>query len=192
MTKLKQNKRFVLIFSYVLLALSLWYVIWSFFDGGILNLRYFTNQSVMIVFATMLLYVTKHNEKPYFKYLAAIALINIFITSTGFHFILSPESVGLQGHLSHTIVPIFYTAFYFIVIDQKIIIQQFWVGVIYPMSYLFLSILMGSTTGFYPYDFINVDLNGLTSVLRFTLALLFPIYTLVAYGLIYLKNKITS
>lgn len=178
------------IFPYILLLLSIWYVIWSFFNGGLSNQRYFTNQSNIIVLVTMILFVAKKHTHQYFKYLAFIALVNIFITSTGFHFILRPSSVGLQGHLSHTIIPIFYTYFYMRYLHQVIPIKLFWIGVIYPMFYLFFSIIIGPTTGFYPYDFLNVEINGLQTVLRFTLAVLFPIYTLVTFGLIQLKHYI--
>lgn len=190
MNQLRQNNQALKIATYVLLLLSVWSFIWSFFDGGILNQRYFTNQSVMIVMITLILFITKFKAHPYFKYLSAIALINIFITSTGFHFILRPDNVGLQGHLSHTIIPVFYVLFYMVFIRDVLKLKAFWVVLVYPIMYLVFAIILGPITNFYPYGFINVDVLGLMAVLRFTLLIMVPLYTTIALGLIYIKSVI--
>jgi hypothetical protein len=190
MNQLRQSDQSVRIATIVLLVLSIWSFIWSFFDGGFLNQRYFTNQSVMIVMITLIVFLTSYKEHRYFKYLSAIALINIFITSTGFHFILRPANVGVQGHLSHTIIPLLYIVFYMIFIRDVLKLKAFWVVLIYPILYLIFAIILGPITQFYPYGFLNVDVLGLNAVLRFTLLIMVPLYTIIGFGLIYLKSII--
>ena len=192
MKMLRQNNSVLMGVTYFLLLLSVWSFIWSFFDGGLLNLRYFTNQSVMIVMLTLFIFSTKYRNNPYFKFLSGVALINIFITSTGFHFILSPDFVGLQGHLSHTVIPILYILFYMIFIKDILQLKQFWVILIYPIVYLAFAVILGPITNFYPYGFLNVDTLGLGAVLRFTLLIMVPLYTVIALGLIYVKSRIES
>jgi hypothetical protein len=190
--KYLRNLNLLYISTYLLLLLSIWSFIWSFFDGGFLNLRYFTNQSVMIVMITLLFFSINQRNHRYFKYLSAIALINIFITATGFHFILRPSNIGFQGHLSHTIIPILYIAFYMIFIKNILKLKEFLIVLIYPLLYLFFAIVLGPITNFYPYGFLDVGTLGLIPVIRFTLLIMVPSYTIIALGLIYIKLKIES
>ena len=185
------------IFTYVLFLLVFWYVTWTLsgtsVDGnlldGIRNQWYFTNQSNTIVLITVVLYWARYDNKPWFTYLASIALVNIIITASGFHFILAPDNIDFMGHLSHTIVPILYVLWYFIAIRNVVPLKQFWINVIYPMVYLGLVLILRTfPLGEYPYGFLNVDEFGLSNVLQFTILVLFPIYTVVAFVFTYLKH----
>jgi hypothetical protein len=185
------------ILTYILFILSFWYVTWTLsgtsVDGnlldGITNQWYFSNQSNTLVVMTTVLFWSRFERRPWFKYLSSIVLVNIIITATGFHFILAPDNVDFYGHLSHTIVPILYVVFYFIAVRNPIKLSMFWINIIYPMVYLVLVLILGTfPLGEYPYGFLNVEANGLSNVLRFTVVFMLPGYTFIAFLMTYLKT----
>lgn len=185
------------ILTYILFVLSFWYVTWTLsgtsVDGnlldGITNQWYFSNQSNTLVVITTVLFWSRFEKKTWFKYLSSIVLVNIIITATGFHFILAPDNVDFYGHLSHTIVPILYVVFYFIAVRVPIKLSMFWVNIIYPMVYLVLVLILGTfPLGEYPYGFLDVEANGLTNVLQFTVLFMLPGYTFIAFLMTYLKT----
>lgn len=185
------------ILTYILFILSFWYVTWTLsgtsVDGnlldGITNQWYFSNQSNTLVVMTTVLFWSRFERRPWFKYLSSIVLVNIIITATGFHFILAPDNVDFYGHLSHTIVPILYVVFYFIAVRNPIKLSMFWVNIMYPMVYLVLVLILGTfPLGEYPYGFLDVEANGLSNVLRFTVLFMLPGYTFIAFLMTYLKT----
>jgi hypothetical protein len=185
------------ILTYILFILSFWYVTWTLsgtsVDGnlldGITNQWYFSNQSNTLVVMTTVLFWSRFERRPWFKYLSSIVLVNIIITATGFHFILAPDNVDFYGHLSHTIVPILYVVFYFIAVRNPIKLSMFWINIIYPMVYLVLVLILGTfPLGEYPYGFLDVEANGLSNVLRFTVVFMLPGYTFIAFLMTYLKT----
>ena len=185
------------ILTYILFILSFWYVTWTLsgtsVDGnlldGITNQWYFSNQSNTLVVMTTVLFWSRFERRPWFKYLSSIVLVNIIITATGFHFILAPDNVDFYGHLSHTIVPILYVVFYFIAVRNPIKLSMFWINIMYPMVYLVLVLILGTfPLGEYPYGFLDVEANGLSNVLRFTVLFMLPGYTFIAFLMTYLKT----
>jgi hypothetical protein len=185
------------ILTYILFILSFWYVTWTLsgtsVDGnlldGITNQWYFTNQTNTLVVITTVLFWSRFERRPWFKYVSSIVLVNIIITATGYHFILAPDVVDFYSHLSHTIVPILYIVFYFIAVRNPIKLSMFWVNIIYPMVYLGLVLILGTfPLGEYPYGFLDVEANGLSNVLRFTVLFMLPGYTFIAFLMTYLKT----
>jgi hypothetical protein len=199
MNQLSKLDKFNGILTYVLFLLSFWYVTWTLsgtsVDGtlldGIKNQWYFTNQSNTLVVIVAIAFWSRFEDQKWFKYLAQIVLVNIIITATGYHFILAPDNVDFYGHLSHTIVPIVYTIFYFTAVRAHLKLKQFLILIIYPMVYLGLVLLLGTfPLGEYPYPFLDVDANGLSNVLRFTLLFMFPGYSVLALILTILKIQL--
>jgi len=199
MNQLSKLDKFNGILTYVLFLLSFWYVTWTLsgtsVDGtlldGIKNQWYFTNQSNTLVVIVAIAFWSRFEDQKWFKYLAQIVLVNIIITATGYHFILAPDNVDFYGHLSHTIVPIVYTIFYFTAVRAHLKLKQFLILIIYPMVYLGLVLLLGKfPLGEYPYPFLDVDANGLSNVLRFTLLFMFPGYSVLALILTILKIQL--
>jgi hypothetical protein len=185
------------ILTYILFVLSFWYVTWALLDlddtgnllQGITNQWYFTNQTNTLVVITTVLFWSRFEKKPWFKYLSSIVLVNIIITATGYHFILENETVSFYSHLSHTIVPILYVIFYFIAVRNPIKLSMFWVNIMYPMIYLGLVLILRTfPLGSYPYPFLNIEVIGLMKVLSFTLLRMLPGYTFVAFLMTYLKT----
>lgn len=185
------------ILTYILFVLSFWYVTWTLsgtsvegnFLDGITNQLNFSNQSNTLVVITTVLFWSRFERKPWFKYVASIVLVNIIITATVFHFILAPDNVDFYAHLSHTIVPILYVVFYFIAVRNPIKLSKFWVNIIYPMMYFGLVLILRTfPLGEYPYGFLDVEANGLSNVLRFTVLFMLPGYTFIAFLMTYLKT----
>ncbi|MGB0175450.1 MAG: hypothetical protein ACPF9F_04000 [Acholeplasmataceae bacterium] len=197
MNQLKKLDRFIGIYTYIVFLLALWYTTWTLsgmsVDGslltGVTNQWYFTNQSNTLVVITVALFWARFDNKKWFKYLASITLVNIVITSTGYHFILAPDVVSFMSHLSHTIVPIAYVIWYFVSVRSVVPLKLFWINIIYPMTYLGLVLILRTfPLGTYPYGFLNVDELGLANVLQFTLTIMFPAYTVLALVFTYLKH----
>jgi hypothetical protein len=197
MNKLTKLDKFIGIYTYVVFLLALWYTTWTLSgmsdDGGLLtgikNQWYFTNQSNTLVVITVALFWARFDNKKWFKYLASITLVNIVITATGYHFILAPDYVDFMSHLSHTIVPIAFVIWYFVSVRSTVPLKQFWINIIYPMTYLGLVLILGTfPLGEYPYGFLDVGELGLSNVLQFTLTIMFPAYTVVAFLFTYLKQ----
>jgi hypothetical protein len=57
------------------------------------------------------------------------------------------------------------------------------------MVYLVLVLILGTfPLGEYPYGFLDVEANGLTNVLQFTVLFMLPGYTFIAFLMTYLKT----
>ena len=199
MNQLNRLDKFNGILTYLLFILSFWYTTNTLsgtsVDGtlldGIRNQWYFSNHSITSVVIVSVLFWSRFEDKVWFKYLAQIVLVNIVITATGYHFILAPETIDFYGHLGHTIIPIVYVIFYFSAVRAHLKLSQFWILIIYPLLYLALALLLGTwPLGQYPYGFIDVDANGLENVLRFTLLVMFPVYTVLAFLLALVKSQL--
>jgi len=206
MNKLKLKDKIISILTYLVFILALWYTVWTITGGddsrgdlliGISRQWYFSNQSnTLVVIATGLFWL-RLNDKKWFKYFASIVATNIFITATGYHFILQhPDGISFYGHLGHTYVPIAYILWYFLSV-KALKLKMFWINIIYPLTYLFLVIYVTKTwpLGEYPYGFLDpTDLafnpDGINSVLRFTLTIMFPAYLFVAFLMTLLKSMI--
>lgn len=154
------------------------------------RLRMFTNISNIIVFIILVLYVFKFDKKWWFKYLAVIGLVSILMTGIIFHLFVSDGNVNFSGHIVHTINPILYPLFYFLIITPSIKLKDFWVTLILPLLYFLIILLLGPFTNWYPYDFMNPTLEGkdLLSVLSFSVGLLLPVISVLTLILIYLKT----
>lgn len=196
MNKLTPLDKIIGITTYIVFFLAAWYVTWTLsgfsVDGSLLdglkNQWYFTNQSNLMVVITLALFWARFDHKLWFKYVASITLVNIVIAGTGFHFILAPETVDFYGHLSHTIVPIAYVMWFFLSVREILPLKLFWVNIIYPLLYLVVVLLLGMfVIREYPYGFLDVDELGLANVLRFTLLIMVPAYTVLALLMTSLK-----
>ncbi|MFA5693128.1 MAG: Pr6Pr family membrane protein [Acholeplasmataceae bacterium] len=154
------------------------------------RLRMFTNISNILVFVILVLYMFSFEDKWWFKYLAVIGLVAILMTGIIFHLFVSDGNVNFSGHIVHTVNPIMYPLFYFLVITPSIKLKHFWVTLILPLIYFLVILLLGPFTNWYPYDFMNPTLEGknLLSVLSFSVGLLLPVISVLTLILIYLKS----
>ena len=176
--------------GFFLLLITTWSLIWSLDDGGILNHRYFTNQTVFLSFLTLLIWLSPYKNNPWFNYLAALTLVNLVLTGLTFHFILDVDRpITLQGHLSHTVIPIFYLGYYFYAMPGYDL-KKFYRLLVHPFLYLLVFLITGPLTGFYPYWFLNIETQGLTGVLIFTLGLMLPGFSLLSMVLLFIKKKL--
>lgn len=176
----------------ILLGISLWAFIWAFDEGGLLNFRYFTNQTVFLSLLTMMLWLTPFKNHLGFRFLAGLTLVNLILTGLTYHFILDIDRpISLQGHLSHTLIPIFYLGYYLRVLPG-FKLKRFYAFLIHPFVYLLVFLITGPLTGFYPYWFLDIETHGLPYVLFFTLGLMLPGFSLLSLGLLWLKQTLNS
>lgn len=183
----KYKKLFILIG----LMLSASTVINTFAYQGIGAYKYFTNQSNLLVLIVFVLIYFNYDKLKQFKIISFITLISMSITGVVFHLLL-PDSVGSSDGiisslfdlnnwhnlLTHTINPIYYVLFYFIFIIDDLKIKDFWLGMIHPIIYFTIILVLSPLTKFYPYPFLDVSQNGLVGVLKTTLLIMLPVITI--------------
>jgi hypothetical protein len=185
------NKKNILyILGILIFALSWTSFLWSFEGDGLLNHRYFTNQSIFLLTLTMTLYFSQLKSSPWFNFLATLTLVDLILTGSVYHFILDVESpISFQNHLSHTILPMLYFIFFYTMAIQ-FKLNHFYFLLVHPIIYFLVYLITGPFTGFYPYDFMDVSLNGWGAVLRFTLVFMLPGYSVLSYLVIYLNGRL--
>ncbi len=173
---------------FAVLIISAWGFLWSIFEYGFSDLRYFTNLSNLFVFVTVfLVYINRHDQK-WFKYIATITLVNITMTGIIYHIMLATPPIAFQSHLTHTLTPILYVLFYFTCVDEVVKPKQFWISLVFPLLYFLFFIITGSMTGFYPYGFMNVAENGIGEVMKFVGLFLLPAIAAMSWIFIFVKN----
>ncbi len=166
---------------------------------------YFTSQSNFLITLIVLLFLLKFNDQKWFKYIAFIGLVNIIITGVIFHTLLTPylSNVSFMNHVLHSINPLLFLAFYFILVVDQIQFRKFWISLIYPLIYLLLVYLffepvfgdlidqvMPDFDGArYVYPFLDPRLysTGIRGLLLFNLGFLAPMFCISSLILIFLK-----
>jgi hypothetical protein len=172
-----------------------------------LNYIYFTTQSNLLLIIVSSLYLFKKDKPKWLPNLAFIALINIFVTGVVFHVLLTPfmARVSFLNHMLHTVNPVIYILFYFLISPEKIIPKKFYISLIYPLIYMMfvylliepifgnlLDQLMPDFVGArYVYPFLDPRTyhSGIQGLIIFNLGILAPIIALIAYLLALLKYK---
>lgn len=216
-SNLRNNKTFISSFSifvFLISALGVGLLIGRIFiddqaiDRLLVTIFYFTTQSNFLVFMIMLFFLLKKDGKKWFKFLSLIALVDITITGLVFHIFLTTyvAHINLMQHLLHTITPVFYLAFYFIVLDHKFKVNQFWIGLIHPLIfiasvYTWIHPLFGDRIALimldfqgasYVYPFLDpATYNGnFLKLILFNFGLLMPLIILITLVLIWFKSKV--
>lgn len=169
---------------------------------------YFTTQSNILVTLVAVLFLFKQKKGQGFAILAFISLVNISVTGIVFHLLLTPYmgSVSFLNHVLHTINPVIYLAFYYMIITQHLEVKKFWVSLIYPLLYIatvyviiepFFGDLMDqlmttfeSPRFVYPFlDPGNYE-RGVIGLILFNFGILTPLICLLSFLLNYLKFKL--
>ena len=166
---------------------------------------YYTAQSNVFITIILILFLLGFSRKKWFKDLSFIALINIIMTGLIFHTLLKSSftNISFLRHVLHTINPILYFIFYFILIDGYVEFKRFWISLIYPILYflyiqLFVEPLFGNLLdrlmieyddARYVYPFLDPGFysNGYVGLLVFIFAILAPLISLLALSIDLLK-----
>lgn len=216
---LSDRKRLNLVFTYLVL---LWGIIGllmliarPFFTdhpGSFLisTALYFTTQSNILVTIVPILILKGFSHTQWFKNLALITLVNIVMTGTIFHIILTPymNQISFMNHVLHTINPILYVILYFFFLEQNLKLKSFWITLIYPliyalMIYIVIEPLLGDMLqnimpdfvgARYVYPFLDPTTyeSGVTGLLIFNVGILAPIICFTTLILMFLKQKLNQ
>lgn len=168
---------------------------------------YYTTQSNILITLISIFYLCKFYTKRWFKYIAFIALVNIFMTGIIFHVLLTPFMGGVSflNHLLHTINPLLYILFYFFILTDQVEFKRVWIGLIYPFIYtLLVFVLIEPVFGNlldqqlpdfvgarYVYPFLDPREyeQGFWGMLLFNLGIISPIIIGTTSLLIFLKSR---
>jgi hypothetical protein len=144
------------------------------FDAGNF-FSYFTVEVNIIVCVTFLLSalsLTGNYRPKWLDILRCIATVYILVVGIGFAILLSGfEGIALtavpwDNTVLHYLIPIAVLVDFLIDRPKRnITLKSGLVWVLFPIAYVFYSLLRGSITGWYPYPFLNPNTNGLDNVL---------------------------
>lgn len=187
---------FIYSFKFILLMLafgfSMYGTFYSYVEFGLNNIRYFTNQSNLLVFIVTFLMVFGWDKSKWFPKIALIALLDIVLTSIVYNLLLSDLVVGFSEVqlfimlVTHTIVPILYMILYFIFVLDRPKVQSIYWLLLHPGLYFMVFQITGIFTSYYPYPFMDPN-QGIVSFLVTNLVVMLPL--LVLFGLAFIKLK---
>jgi len=190
--KLRSNDKVRFIIAGIIWLVHLYGVVQMFFNDDFLEifnrLRLYTNISNILIFVVVTLYLTGYKDKNWFKYFAVIGLVAILMTGIIFHTLVSDGDVNFDGHIVHTINPILYPIFYFLLVTPGIRLRHFWVSLILPTVYFTVILSLGPWTHWYPYGFMDPTKSSLLQVIGLCIGLLLPVIAIFTLGLLALKK----
>lgn len=188
---------FIYSFKFILLMLafgfSMYGTFYSYVEFGLNNIRYFTNQSNLLVFIVTFLMVFGWDKSKWFPKIALIALLDIVLTGIVYNLLLRELVVGFSEVqlflmlVTHTIVPILYVILYFIFVLDRPQIQSIYWLLLHPGLYFMVFQITGIFTQYYPYPFMNPN-QGIVSFLVTNLVVMLPLLVLFGLGFIKLKQ----
>ena len=211
---LRNNNLKVKVISYTICLITSLTVLLQLFSAlfiakdGLSRLIYFTIQSNLLVAVILVLFLLKKDDKVWFNRLSFIGLINISVTGIVFHLLLTPymSSINFMQHMLHTLNPLLYILFYYLIIAKFLPLKEIYITLIYPLLYMvfvffFVAPVLGdyleSMTGSwqvsrYVYPFLNPNnyKNGIVGMLIFNLGILAPSILGFSIVLQQLKQKL--
>ena len=137
--------------------------------------------------------VRDKRKEDFFSSPITLSAITVYILIVGLVYNLVLRSTwspqGLQmlvDELLHAVIPVFVFVFWLLFVRK----DELKGGIVYrwllfPFAYLIFILLRGSSSGFYPYPFINVPVIGYTKVINNTLILMgvFLLFSFLLVGL---------
>jgi hypothetical protein len=168
---------------------------YSYVEFGLINIRFYTNQSNLLVFIVTFLMVFGWDKSKFFKHIALIATLDIILTGLVYNILLTDLVVGFTETqlflmlITHTVVPILYTLLYLVYVIDSPQFKTFYITLIHPFLYFVVFQIIGAFNGYYPYPFLNPN-QGLVRFLITNLAILLPGLFIFTFILIWTKQKL--
>ena len=140
-------------------------------------IRYFsfftilTNLLVALCF-TFLLLNPKSKLGIFFSRITSLTAITVYLLVVGMvynlilRFLWAPKGLQLiVDELLHTVIPLLCVIFWWIYVRSKALKwKDAYPWLIYPLVYIFIILIRGAASGYYPYPFIDVNTIGYTKV----------------------------
>ncbi|HEY0041107.1 MAG TPA: Pr6Pr family membrane protein, partial [Flavisolibacter sp.] len=155
---------------------------------------FFTILTNILVAVCLTSVVVRHKKmEGFFSSPITLSAVTVYILIVGLVYNLVLRSTwspqGLQmlvDELLHAVIPVFVFVFWLLFVRK----DELKGGIVYrwllfPFAYLIFILLRGSSSGFYPYPFINVPVIGYTKVINNTLILMgvFLLFSFLLVGL---------
>ena len=142
-------------------------------------LSYFTIWSQIVVGVVMtLLYLKPQRDGAILRIFRIDAVLMITVTGVVYNLLIRPnyppEGLNqISSPIEHTITPLLTIAIFLWIgprgwINAKSVLY----ALILPIGYIFYTLIRGAIIGAYPYDFLDVVVNGYASVIIFVLGIL--------------------
>ncbi|MBP5835818.1 hypothetical protein [Candidatus Phytoplasma meliae] len=157
------------------------------------SLGLFTKQNTLLINVFLLLSLCHQFKKlKIYPYLNFICLMNCFVVM--FFCLLIPEQKYIY-FAEHKILTSFFLFYYFFIDDSVINIKKFYIGIIYPLIYFLISLLIGCYNPYlYPYLEKMPDLFQSDTLKVFELTVIFfivlIIFLFLSFCMVNAKRKI--
>lgn len=169
-------------------------VIGSYIYYGLDNIKYYTNQSNLLVLMAVILYVSKKNFK-YLNHLAIIALFDIIVTGVIYNTLLRSYQTNMATmaltlvFFNHTINPILYVVTYFLYFKKTLVIKDFYIMLLHPLLYFLFYMAFGGLLHYFPYPFIDPQNQSALKFFITNFVILLPLMVILSLFLIYLTTR---
>ncbi|PKK87574.1 MAG: hypothetical protein CVV63_00575 [Tenericutes bacterium HGW-Tenericutes-8] len=179
-----------------LLTTTIYGVVGSYFAFGIDNIKYFTNQSNLLLLVMLILYLGNQKVK-YQDTFNWIALFDILLTGIVYNLLLRQYEASMNPFqltlvfINHTVNPILYLLVYILYFKQPKRVSDFYQLLLHPLIYFTFYMVFGGLLNFYPYPFMDPTIQPLSEFLITNLLILLPALVLLSLGLtqIYRINR---
>lgn len=146
------------------------------FDATVHYFSYFTILSNLLVAVccSILWLSAKSRAGRFFSRPAVLTAIAVYILVVGgiYNLVLRknglPQDVGgeIANELLHCVIPLLFLLFWIKFVSRfSMRMELVWLWLIYPLVYLFYTLIHGAVRGFYPYPFVNVGKIGYARVM---------------------------
>lgn len=192
---MKKIKKPLLIMTVIMSGFGAFF---NYYLFGFTNIRYFTNQSNLLVFIVSFLMLVNKNQFKFYRALSSIAFISIIITGVIYNLLLRQYEVYWNGieimmmWINHTINPLLYGTFHLLFMPNPLKIKQTYMLLLHPLVYFLSYQVFGIFFKYYPYPFMNPILMGYPDMLILNIGILMPSLILFTLLYIYIKGKIDS
>ena len=151
---------------------------------------YLTNLTVLAVAIGFTCIAMRARSRPgrFFRHPPVVTAIVVYIVFVGIaynallRYLWTPSGLrALLNETLHTVLPLLCTLYWLLFVPRfRLVLRDCLLWLVYPLSYLFVTLWRGSTTDFYPYPFIDVDRLGYAHVLVNALLLLLGFVVLMS------------
>ena len=184
------------ILTLTLLVTAIYGVVGSYFAFGIDNIKYFTNQSNLLVLVMLLLYLGQKKLK-YQTTFYYIALFDILLTGIIYNLLLRQYEAGMNPFqltlvfINHTINPVLYLIVFMLYMEKPFRVKDFYFMLLHPLGYFLFYMVFGGLLRFYPYPFMDPTTQSLSMFLITNLLILMPALILLSIGITQIyRNKL--
>jgi hypothetical protein len=149
--------------------------------------------NILLASYASILFIKRQPESSFFQRSTNITAITVYMAIVGLIYNLILRQIwkpqGMQrlvDELLHLILPVLSILYWLLFVSKKELKwNNMWGWLLYPLVYIIYTLIRGAIWGFYPYPFVDVNVNGYKTVLINSLGItvLFIFFSLLFIGI---------